>query len=115
MSPVSTTPTSLRLRRGERVHVDWKDDTSAAGTIDDGSYSGTAKFVRHVRPGTNGCEMLEFGPHCVVKVSPDDLGSFFALSAILPILPRSHHNAPSVMRGGPSLADGDDHLPFGAM
>ena len=88
MRPLSNLPPivspSQEMKNGAAVFVDWKDDSSDAGTSGDGSFSGKGEFVRHVTPGEVGLEYLGTVPHCLVKISPDDLGSVFPVSAVKP-------------------------------
>lgn len=85
---MKTEPASLvieEFKKRQKVRVQWVDDSTNAGTSDDGSYAGEAEFVRYVNVGQVGDEMLTAGPHCVVKTSPGDHGSFFPISAITAI------------------------------
>jgi len=71
-----------KFKKLQTVHVDWKDDSCNAGTSDDGSYTGKAIFIKYVKKGMVGDELLVQGPHAIVKTSKDDKGSFFPVSAI---------------------------------
>jgi hypothetical protein len=78
-------PFKGKLKKGQLIWINWKDDSSNRGTSDDGSYNGPAKFVRHVRKGQVGDEMLEKEPHIVVKIDEEDHGSFFPRSAVFEV------------------------------
>jgi hypothetical protein len=70
------------FKKGDRVLVQRKDDTSNAGSSEDGSYSGIGVFLRHVARGRVGAEHIDSGPHCVVQVGKNAAGSFFPTSSI---------------------------------
>lgn len=66
------------MKRGQIVRIDWDDpDRSQFG---DGSYHGTARFVRWAE----GCEVGDDDEekHVVVKIDKADMGSFFPASAM---------------------------------
>lgn len=71
----------MKLQKGQLVKIDW-DDPKRYKSAQNGSYHGIARFVREVRKGTRGDEMLLDGPHIVVRCGKDNFGSFFPLSAV---------------------------------